>query len=88
MTPAARFRSFPGSAPAGGNEVLGIVALDGVISPDGKTNELEILASSNPTLNQAALQWASHVHAMTPAPQNGSTPRSHHVILIFEGFGS
>ena len=53
MTPAARFRRFPGAAPSGGNGVLGIVALDGVISPDGKTSELEILASSNPTLNQA-----------------------------------
>ena len=57
MTPAARFRRFPGPARAGGNGVLGIVALDGVISPEGKTSELEILASSNPTFNQAALEW-------------------------------
>jgi hypothetical protein len=65
MTPTVRFRRFPGPARGGGNGVLGIVALDGVISPQGKTSELEILASSNPTFNQAALQWASHLQTMT-----------------------
>jgi outer membrane biosynthesis protein TonB len=54
------------------------VVVRGMISPDGNLTEAEVLASSNPSLNQKALERAARPHRMRPQDdQNGTTPQSH-----------
>ena len=63
MNPASRMRSL---APLGriagqsGNPVVQVVVLHGNLSSDNRLSEMEILASSDSTLNQTALDRANH----------------------------
>jgi hypothetical protein len=66
-----------------GDGVLNIVALHGVSSSNGPVSEVEILASTNPALNQAALHWATNWQMMSQ-PQNGSTPHSHEIRFMYK----
>jgi len=54
------------------------VVVRGMISPDGSVTDAEVLASSNPDLNQRALQRATQPRRIAPPDdQNGATPQSH-----------
>lgn len=59
MTAAARVRSMigPGPVPPNGNMAVNLVAVHGVATPDGRLSETEVLATSDPSLNQTALDW-------------------------------
>ena len=81
MTPPVRVRW--GSGAGNGSSTLNIVELHGMSSPDGRISEVEIVASSNPGLNDAALQWAGNWQPQNQ-PQNGSTPQSHEVFFTYE----
>lgn len=85
MTAAARVRSMigPGPLPPNGNMAVNLVAVHGVAAPDGRLSETEVLASSDPSLNQAALDRATHWQ-MLRQTQAGTTPQSHEVIFLFE----
>jgi hypothetical protein len=86
MTPPWRIRSR--STSGGGNtpHALQEVVVDGMLTPEGKLTELQVVASSNAALNQAALDeaakwqnWQSPEDA-----QPGATPQSHEVLFTVE----
>jgi len=85
MTAAARVRSLirPSSIAPGGNTAVNLVAVHAVAAPDGSLSETEILASSDPSLNQTGLDRAAHWQVLRQA-QSGATPQSHEVIFLFE----
>jgi hypothetical protein len=60
-----------------------IVVVHAMQSPKGRLSEAEVVASSNPSLNNSALQyaskWKSGPMAAVVAP--GTTPQSHEVFL-------
>jgi hypothetical protein len=59
-----------------------IVTLHGVQSASGEISSVEILASSNPALNQSALEEASQFTGREPDdPEPGATPQSHQVLF-------
>jgi hypothetical protein len=82
MTPPSRVRR--GGMAANTSGTLNIVELHGVSSPDGHLSEVEILATTNSSLNDPALQWANSWQQPGNQPQNGSTPQSHEVFLMYE----
>jgi hypothetical protein len=54
------------------------VVVRGMVSPDGSLTDTEVLASSDPGLNQKALERAAQPRRMMPQDdQNGATPQSH-----------
>jgi hypothetical protein len=58
------------------------VVVRGMVSPDGSFTEAEVLASSDPGLNQKALQRAAQRHPTTSQDgQNGATPQSHEAFV-------
>jgi len=83
MTAASRVRSTIGPRPVNGNPKMDIVVLHGIAAPDGHLGEVEVLATSNPANNQAALDRASNWQALNPA-QDGTTPQSHEIIFTYE----
>ncbi len=60
-----------------------VVVIHGMQSPKGRLSDLELLASSNPSLNNSALQYASKWKAgpMGAVVEPGTTPESHEVFL-------
>lgn len=60
-----------------------IVTLHAVQSASGEISGAEVLASSNPALNQAALEQASQFPGRDPSdePEPGATPQSHQLLL-------
>jgi hypothetical protein len=49
-----------------------------MVSPDGHFTDGEVLATSNPSLNQRALERAAQPRRMMADDgQNGATPQSH-----------
>jgi hypothetical protein len=80
MTPPARVRRGQGGA----SGTLQMVELHGVSSPDGQMSEIEVLASTNAGLNQAALDWANRWQQPANQPRNGSTPQSHEIFFLYE----
>jgi hypothetical protein len=68
------FEGRPNPMPTNGQ----FVVVRGMVSPDGHFTDAEVLASSNPSLNQKALERAVQPHRMMPEDgQNGATPQSH-----------
>jgi hypothetical protein len=69
------------SGAAGGTEQ--IVTLHGLQSPEGKLTDVELLASSNASLNETALSYASQWKGgmMGQETEPGATPQSHEVLL-------
>ena len=91
MTPAMNLRTM---APldfktlrSATNLTVQVVVLHGGLSPDGHLSETELLASSDASLNQKALEQAnklmSTVGSATQA-QPGATQQSHEMIFTFE----
>lgn len=60
-----------------------IVVLHGMVSPQGTLGEVEVVASSNPGLNQAALERASGWQKWRSSADDepGVTPQSHEVFM-------
>jgi hypothetical protein len=87
MTAPWRFRTrmpSPSAAPAGTAQ---IVVLHAMQSPDGQLSDVELLASSEASLNQAALAFASKWQGGMMGKDDvepGVTPQSHEVILTLE----
>jgi hypothetical protein len=61
-----------------------VVTLHGNLAGDGKLNEVEILASSNPSLNEAAITQASMLANGRVQNQPGATAQSSEMILTCE----
>ncbi len=61
-----------------------IVMLHGVQAPDGQLLNLEVLASSDPSLNEAALADAAKWHGGRMGPETGATPQSHEIMTMVE----
>lgn len=66
-----------------------VVTLHAMASPGGQLSDAELLASSDPSLNQSALAFASQWQGGTLPEQEGATPQSHELVLILQyGGGS
>jgi hypothetical protein len=78
-------RSFPSGTRANGNQ---FVVLHGVRSPDDKVSDLEVLASSDASLNDQALAQTAQSSGLLLAQENepGATPQSHEVLVTVEYF--
>ncbi len=61
-----------------------VVTLHGNVSGSGHMSEVEILASSDASLNQAALDRANTMAQMRSQGQPGATVQSSEVIMTFE----
>jgi hypothetical protein len=74
---------LPGGVPGATAQV---VALHAVQSPMGQLGDIELLASSNPSLSDAALAFASKWEGGTMGQdsQAGATPQSHEVVMTLE----
>ena len=91
MTPALHVRAMaPVDAAvfrSGANLAMQVVVLHGSVSPDGHVSETEILASSDPGLNQTALdqadKWSGAVRSADQA-QPGTTQQSHEMLFTVE----
>jgi hypothetical protein len=86
MKPASRMRGMPFvGRPTSGNPVVQVVVLHGNLSPDNRLSETEILASSDSSLNQSALdraaQWNTQWGGQT---QPGATAQSEEMLFTFE----
>jgi len=74
-------RPFPDS---NAHAAIQVVTLHGNVSGDGRLSEVEILASSDATLNQAALDRANTLTQTRAQVQPGATAQSSELILTFE----
>ena len=83
MTAPWRYRMgmpAPAGAPAGTAQ---IVVLHGMQSPDGKLTDVELLASSDASLNASAVEFAAKWQGglMGQETEPGATPQSHEVLM-------
>jgi len=86
MSPPWRVRSRELQRGVTANSALQVVEVDGLVTPQGQLTDLQVLASSNPGLNQAALERAAKWddrHSQEDA-QAGAAPQSHEVLFTFE----
>lgn len=76
--------------PAGAQSAaMQVVELHALISPTGGVSDAEVLASSDPSLNQSALEFAANWQPFIgPESQNGATPQSHELIFTFQYFNA
>ena len=85
MNPASRMRGMPlVGRPIFGNPVGQVVVLHGNLSPDNRLSETEILASSDSTLNQTALDRAAQGRLGPGRTQPGATAQSEEMLFTFE----
>jgi len=63
-----------------------IVILHGIAAPNGQLSDLELLASSDPSLNEPALAYASHWPGGGTGQDidTGATPQSREIMLMIE----
>jgi hypothetical protein len=63
-----------------------VVVLHGMVSPEGRLNEVEVLASTNASFEQAAVEHAERAHALQLGTerQPGTTPHSREIVLTAE----
>jgi hypothetical protein len=75
------FQTSPSSDAAGQ-----VVVVHGMVSPEGHLSEVEVLASTNPNLDQAAIDHANKASALEIGvdTQPGTTPRSREIIYAVE----
>jgi len=66
------------------NTTMQVVALHGNIAGDGQLSEVEILASTNPTMNQPAVDQATSIARGRVPVQPGATMQSSEIFLTFE----
>jgi hypothetical protein len=74
-------------APSGmQTDQMQVVIVHGIQSPKGRLSDVELIASSNPSLNNSALQYASKWKAgpMAAVVEPGTTPQSHEVFLTVQ----
>jgi hypothetical protein len=78
---------LPGDAPGAMAQVVELHALQ---SPGGQVSDVELLASSDTALNEAAIAFAAKWQGgmMGQEPQAGATPQSHEVVMTIEYVGS
>jgi hypothetical protein len=83
MTPPWKFRSMSMQAPPRSNLNAQFVVLHGMLSADGHFTDPEVLASSNASLNQQAVQRAlqSQRWQSPEDDQPGATPQSHEIFF-------
>lgn len=74
-------RRFPAS---NGSAEVQVVVLHGNVAGDGRLSEVEILASSQATLNQAAIERANSLSQARVQGQPGATAQSRELLLTFE----
>jgi hypothetical protein len=74
-------RPFPNS---NANAAMQVVTLHGNVSGDGGLSEVEILASTDTSLNQTALDRAKSFTQSRVQNQPGATAQSSEMILTFE----
>jgi hypothetical protein len=86
MTAPWRYRHWNPSPSGAAAGTAQIVVLHGMQSPDGKLTDVELLASSDASLNQAALAFASNWQGglMGQETEPGATPQSHEVLITVE----
>lgn len=89
MNPGANFPIMlpaPGQSFANTNATpaIQVVSLHGDITGDGRLSEVEILASTDPSLNQAALERATAIAQGRVPVQPGATMQSSEIFLTFE----
>jgi len=92
MTPAINLRTMAPLDPkifrsAAANLAVQVVVLHGNMSPDGHLSETELLATTDASLNQKALDQAnqfSKTMGSIAQPQPGATQQSHEMIFTFE----
>jgi hypothetical protein len=72
---------FPGASVTSAAQV---VSLHGNMAGDGHLSEIEVLASTDPGLNQAAMQQAASFARMRVPSQPGATMQSSEIFLTFE----
>jgi hypothetical protein len=84
LTPPWRMQTMffdgpPNSTPSNAQ----FVVVRGMVSPDGHFTDAEVLASSNPALNQRAVERATQpqFHMAADDGQEGATPQSHEAFL-------
>lgn len=86
MSPPWQLRTRTISGGRSPQRVLQEVVLDGMVTPEGKLSELQVIASSDAGLNQAALdeavKWKSWQSPDDAQP--GATPQSHEVFFTVE----
>jgi hypothetical protein len=75
------FQASPASDSAGQ-----VVVVHGMVSPEGHLSEVEVLASTNPNLDQVAIDHANQASALEIGvnTQPGTTPRSREIIYTVE----
>lgn len=81
-----RVRTRISSGSGGSNRALQVVVLDGMVTREGQLGEVQVLASSNAALNQAAQEEAARwKNWESPEDtQPGATPQSHEVFFTVE----
>jgi hypothetical protein len=72
----------PGSVGLG----VGVVVVHGVVSPEGKINEVEVLTSTNPELDGAAIERVtkSELPSFRVNPQPGAAPQPREIVFTEE----
>jgi hypothetical protein len=89
MTPASHAFGRAGVPANAANLRLDIVVLHAVTSASGALSEAEILASTNPAQNQAALdRMAKFPGPIGAATQPGATPQTHESFFTYEFISS
>lgn len=65
-----------------------VVVLHGMQSPSGQVSDLEMLASSDPSLNDSALAFATQWQGgmLGQQPDTGATPQSHEFVMLIQYF--
>jgi hypothetical protein len=84
MAPAWHFHMrlpFPNGAPSGTSQ---IVVLHGMQAPSGQLSDVELLASSDASLNQSALAFASNWQGGMMGQAENVTPQSHEIVLTIQ----
>jgi hypothetical protein len=79
-------RSFQSSPSVDGSSPPQVVVLHGMVSPEGQFSEVEILATTNSALDDAAVAHANRAHSLQAGAetQPGVTPQSREVIFTVE----
>ncbi len=79
---------LPGTAPgaASPNATSQVVMLHGMQAPSGELSDVELLASSDASLNQPSLAYASKWSGgmLGQEPETGATPQSHEILMMIE----
>jgi len=62
--------------------------MHGMQAPNGQVSDLEMLASSDPSLNESALTFATQWQGglLGQQPDTGATPQSHEFVMQIQYF--